>query len=162
MTTITVRQLNEDQWPEWRSLRLTALATDPSAFGSTLAEWSGPGDVEDRWRRRLRGVALNLLADLDGQTVGMASASMPEDGTAEILSMWVAPQARGRGVGDALVVAALRWIRANGGLRAALDVREANGPAIALYRRHGFCDDGWASEPDDPHPERRMVRDFAE
>lgn len=87
----------------------------------------------------------------------MVSASTPEDGTSEVFSMWVAPRARGHGVGDALMGEVLRWVRASGGRRVALDVRHANAPAIALYRRHGFCDAGWATRPDDPHPERRMV-----
>jgi ribosomal protein S18 acetylase RimI-like enzyme len=161
MTQPTIRPLTEDQWPEWRVLRLAALAADPDAFGSTLADWSGPGDDESRWRERLSGVALNLVADLEGEAVGMASATLQVDGTAEVLSMWVAPSARGRGVGDALMVAALQWARENDAERVALDVRHGNRAAIALYVRHDFRDVGWASGPGDPHPERRMVLDLA-
>lgn len=152
--------LTEDQWAEWRALRLAALAADPEAFGSTLAEWSGPGDAESRWRGRLVAVALNVLADLDGEAVGMLSASLPVEGTAALLSMWVAPAARGHGVGDALIGAALRWARTQGARRLALDVRQGNLPAILLYRRHGFYDVGTASSPAAPHPERRMVLDL--
>jgi ribosomal protein S18 acetylase RimI-like enzyme len=161
VTGVTTRALTEDQWPEWRTLRLAALATDPDAFGSTLADWSGPGDVEDRWRTRLSAVALNIVAELDGQAVGMVSASLPIDGTAEVISMWVAPPARGRGVGDALIEAALSWAGQRGACRVALDVRQANAAAVALYRRHGFRDAGWASDPDDAFPERRMVLELA-
>ena len=52
--------LDPDDWQLWRELRLAALAEAPDAFGSTLAEWSGAGDTEQRWRTRLHGVALNL------------------------------------------------------------------------------------------------------
>lgn len=159
MSPVTTRELGQDDWPEWRALRLAALATDPDAFGSTLADWTGPGDSEDRWRRRLAAFPLNLVADLDGRAVGMVTASPPEDGTSEVLSMWVSPDVRGRGVGDALILAVLEWARRQGAVRIALDVRHANQPAIALYRRHGFCDVGWASAPGDPHAERRMVRE---
>lgn len=161
MTTVTTRAVTEDQWREWRALRRAALATDPEAFGSTLADWSGPGDAEPRWRGRLAAVALNLLADLEGEPVGMLSASLPVDGTTELISMWVAPPARGRGVGDALVRSALGWTREQGARRVALAVRRANGAAIALYRRHGFRDEGWSPVPDDPRSERRMVLDLA-
>lgn len=157
MTGVTTRALTGDQWPEWRTLRRAALATDPDAFGSTLADWSGPGDIEDRWRARLNALALNIVADLDGQAVGMVSASLPIDGTVEVISMWVAPAARGRGVGDALMETALSWARQRGAIRVALDVRQANAAAIALYRRHGFRHAGWASSPDDHIPELRMV-----
>ncbi len=160
MTTVRTRALTEDQWAEWRALRLAALAADPEGFGSTMADWSGPGDAESRWRGRLVGIALNLLADLDGEAVGMLSASLPVEGTAELFSMWVAPAARGHGVGDALIGAALRWVGTQGARRVTLDVRQGNLPAIALYRRHGFYDVGTASAPGDPHPERRMVFDL--
>jgi hypothetical protein len=36
---------------------VAALAEAPGAFGSTLAEWTGPGDTEQRWRGRLATVA---------------------------------------------------------------------------------------------------------
>lgn len=160
MSGVTVRALTVDQWPEWRALRLAALAADPHAFGSTLAEWSGAGDLETRWRGRLGSIALNLLADLDAKAVGMASASAPEDGTSELFSMWVAPAARGRGVGDALIREAMDWAGAHGARRIALDVRQANEPAIALYQRHGFCDIGWSTVPEPPFPERRMVAEL--
>jgi ribosomal protein S18 acetylase RimI-like enzyme len=71
--------------------------------------------------------------------------------------MWVDPRARGRGVGDALVGKVVQWARAQGARRVVLDVRESNLPAIGLYARHGFCDVGRASGPNDPHPERRMT-----
>ncbi|HEY2205857.1 MAG TPA: GNAT family N-acetyltransferase [Pseudonocardia sp.] len=59
--------------------------------------------------------------------------------------MWVAPAARGLGVGDA----ALREVLDRAGRRpVVLSVRADNGPAVRLYRRHGFADAG--PSPDDP------------
>ena len=138
-------------------MRLAALAEAPYAFGSTLEEWSGVGDVEGRWRERLLSVPLNLIADLDGRSVGMASGTAPVDGEVELISMWVAPEGRGRGVGDALVDAIVRWARNQGAVRLVLGVRQANQHAATLYERHGFRDVGWASAADDPFPERRMI-----
>ena len=52
--------------------------------------------------------------------------------------MWVAPVARGRGVGDGLVDAVVDWARAAGYPRVVLDVGDENLPAIRLYERKGF------------------------
>jgi hypothetical protein len=47
-------------------LRLAALAEAPAAFGSTLSDWSGPGDTEERWRARLASVAHNIVLEHGG------------------------------------------------------------------------------------------------
>jgi hypothetical protein len=36
---IELRFLTPDDWSVWRSLRLSALAESPGAFGSRLADW---------------------------------------------------------------------------------------------------------------------------
>lgn len=161
MERIGLRILGADQWAAWRAMRRAALADAPDAFGSTLAEWSGPGDSEDRWRSRLTGVVHNVLAELDGVPVGMVSATAPDDGDVELLSMWVAPAARGREVGDALVQHVLGWAREVGAARVVLEVRAANSHAVALYGRHGFADTGPVPGPaGGPTAERRMIADL--
>jgi ribosomal protein S18 acetylase RimI-like enzyme len=145
------RLLTADDWREWRALRLRALAVDPAAFGSTLADWSGPGDAEERWRRRFADVPVNLLLEIDGEPAGMVAA-VPADDAVELISLWVAPEARGRGVGKAAIGAVVELA---GSRPVVLSVRAANAPAIALYTRCGFVDDG--VDPEDPR-ERRMRR----
>jgi ribosomal protein S18 acetylase RimI-like enzyme len=148
---IEVRRIGEEDWREWRSLRLAALATDPAAFGSTLAEWSGPNDLEQRWRARLAGSPFSALLDLDGRPAGMVGA-FPEGGAIELVSLWVDPSARGRRVGEAAITAVVDFA---GALDVVLSVRTENAAAIRLYRRCGFVDEGIS--PDDPR-ERRMRR----
>lgn len=147
--------VSEEDWRFWRTMRRQALAEAPAAFGSTLAQWSGTGDHEQHWRTRLREVALNLVLHLDGQPAGMVSATDPgADGTVKLISMWVAPHARGRGVGDAAIDAVLAWARReHPSSRVVLSVKTANTAATRLYQRHGFVDAG--PDPDDP-TERRM------
>ncbi|WP_409186329.1 GNAT family N-acetyltransferase [Amycolatopsis sp. VS8301801F10] len=153
---IVVRELSAENWAEWRDLRLAALREDPEAFSSKLADWQGENDAEPRWRARLRDVALNVLADLDGVPAGMVSAHLSERGDrAELLSMWVAPSARGRGVGDALVRAVVRWSEGRGAAELALRVAGGNEHALALYERHGFV-----ARPAQEGPcEHEMVRE---
>ena len=157
--SVGLHRLGEDDWEALRTLRRRALGDAPDAFSSTLADWSGAGDTEARWRGRLAAVPFNLEARLDGAPAGMVGATYPADGEVDLLSMWVAPEARGRGVGDALVDAVIGWARSERADRVGLDVREGNAPAARLYERHGFVDAGPspAGGPGGP-PERRMVR----
>lgn len=159
---VALRALTEDNWQEWRELRRAALAQAPDAFSSTLAEWSGAGDTEARWRARLTGVAYNVVADVGGRAVGMVSCTAPLSRRAELISLWVAPDVRGRGVGDALIGAVARWAAAQGCSRLVLNVRAANRHAAALYARAGFVDTGPDPDcPEGPGAERIMVRDLA-
>lgn len=157
--SVELRLLTEEDWQVWRVVRLRALAEAPYAFYATLAEWTGEGETEERWRQRLRAVPYNVFAYLADELSGMVSATDPIDGQMVLLSLWVAPEARGQGVGDRLVEAVLRHAGAQGASRVALDVRDTNGHALALYERHGFVDVGPAPDlrPDDL-PERRMIR----
>jgi ribosomal protein S18 acetylase RimI-like enzyme len=137
---LELRTLTPDDWALWRDLRLAALADAPEAFGATLAEWSGDGDREDRWRARLSiPGAADFVVTLDGVPVGMASGVPSQDvGVVELISMWVSPAARGRGVGDRLIAAVERWGAEQGATTLRLSVMHDNRSATALYERHGF------------------------
>ena len=103
---VTLHVLTVDEWPLFREVRLRALSEAPYAFGSTLDYWLGEGDTEQRWRQRLSEVPFNAVARLEETPAGMASATKPNsDGVTELISMWVAPLARGKGVADLLVEA---------------------------------------------------------
>lgn len=137
---IETRVLTPQDWRMWRKLRLAALAEDPSAFGTSLAEWQERGDREARWRDRLAlAGSHNLVALLDGRPAAMASGVPTDSGSvAEIISMWVEPQARGQAVGDHLICAVEDWARARGVMCLRLAVMAGNDHAIALYQRNGF------------------------
>jgi ribosomal protein S18 acetylase RimI-like enzyme len=162
---IELRALESDDWPIWRELRQAALAEAPYAFGSTLAEWQGSGDREDRWRARL-GIpgALNLVAVVDGRPAGMASGVPDEhaEGSVELISMWVSPVARGRGVGDLLIREVERWAAECGATSLRLAVMPDNIRAAALYERRGFTDTGVPGDllPDGTGREKLMAKDL--
>ena len=138
---ISIRRLTPDDWRDWRNLRLAALREAPYAFGSVLADWQGAGDTEERWRARLMSVEFNAIALLDQADAGMVSGSL-EGEQPELISMWVVPSARGRGVGDALIGSVIEWARSVGRDTLVLQLVEGNEHAAALYRRHGFEDHG--------------------
>ena len=140
-----VRALSPDDWRLWRELRQAALSEAPQAFASTLADWSGANDTEDRWRARLAAVPFNAIALIDESPVGMVSSTAPAERSCELLSLWVSPQSRGTGVGDLLVSAVLHWALAQGADHLTLEVRRLNTAAIRLYERNGFREDGPAT-----------------
>lgn len=140
---LALERIAANDWRAWRELRLEALREAPYAYGSTLAEWQGDGDTEERWRSRLESVPYNVIAYLDDRPAGIVSGTNPDDhGAAELISMWVSPFARGRGVGDALVQGVVQWARDLRLRRITLAVTIGNEHALALYNRHGFVDTG--------------------
>ena len=152
---LDLQRLGTDDWRLFRELRMQALAEAPDAFSARLADWQGQGDSEERWRSRLVSVAFNLVARLDGRAAGMISAMRVDAEMVELLSTWVAPWARGRGVGDALVSAALRWAIDERAAAATLEVYQSNSNALKLYQRQGFAIE---QQPASAGEDLRMVR----
>ena len=146
----SIRTLHPDDWSLYRDLRLRALLDAPHAFCSTFAEESQRTD--DAWAARLAAPALGahrqgwpFAAELDGTPVGLSWVKL-EGETASLYQVWVAPEARGRGIGAALLDAAIAWARARRAHALHLGVTAGDGAAARLYRRAGFVDVG-APEP---------------
>ncbi|MFI1954630.1 GNAT family N-acetyltransferase [Streptomyces xinghaiensis] len=141
MLSLRVLTDPEADWPVWREVRLAALTEAPHAFKARLAEWDRGGEA--RWRARLEAPdAYNVVALLDGRAIGMASGVPGGNGVCELRSVWVGPDARGRGVADELLAAVEMWARRSGATALKLAVIPGNEPAAALYRRHGFVATG--------------------
>jgi ribosomal protein S18 acetylase RimI-like enzyme len=136
-----IERLRPGDGERLRAIRLRSLADAPEAFGSTLAE-SELRSPED-WEAQV--VALPTFVWRDGDAdLGMVRAA-PHDADAEagyLISLWVAPEARGRGVGAALVGEVVAWARGRGLRRLILDVGEHNVAARRLYERIGFVATG--------------------
>lgn len=146
---VEVVRVGPDAWERVRDTRLAAVRDTPDAFGMTLdAELA---KVEDDWRAWIDhpGRAF-LLAELvpdaeprptaAGMTVVSPAPAGP--GVAGVYAVWVAPWARGHGVGDALLRSALQAARDLGNHRAVLDVGDHNDAAQRLYRRNAFTATG--------------------
>ena len=93
------------------------------------AEWPGRG---------------TLVADDGGDVIGFADLRpSPEfSQVGEIASFYVLPAAWGRGVGRALMTAAVRSLAAAGFVSATLWVLDTNVPAMRFYERLGWVPDG--------------------
>jgi ribosomal protein S18 acetylase RimI-like enzyme len=98
-----------------------------------------PVDIE----ARAAGWTLDgtLVAVAGTEIVGSMHIERSRHGFGEI-GMAVAREWRGRGVGSALLAAAIEWARERGLHKLSLSVFAHNAAAIALYRKFGFVDEG--------------------
>lgn len=79
-----------------------------------------------------------LVARIGDQPVGLIACSQGEDDTGGIELAGVREGMRGRGVGTALVQAALDWFRRQGMSRVEVVTQARNVPAQRLYQQMGF------------------------
>lgn len=145
---LRVHRVGGVDWESHRDLRLDMLTVDPAAF------WADPEEARARtalqWREEIAGPRLHLQARR-GQEVLGGIALLPEGYTPEhpipadralIVSLWVRPRARGKGVPRPLFTALARLSLDLGRPDLRLDVDESNIAAQRLYERLGFTATG--------------------
>lgn len=142
---LVVREARPDEWAEAGMVVQAAYRgdDDPATLdAANRAYLEHVADVADRAR-----TCTILVADLDGELAGCLTlvpgpespyAETERPGEAGIRMLGVDPRRQGRGVGRALMRAAIERARAAGARRLTLVVRADNPPAHALYRGLGF------------------------
>jgi GNAT superfamily N-acetyltransferase len=137
-----IRRLTPTDASLLRELRMMAISDAPEAFGSTLQE-TAERSVQT-WRHMLRPERnpffIFEVENVIGGLIGGLSPS--ENSVAQLVSMWVSPQLRGRQVSDQLVEHVIRWAVEAGACRITLHCTEGNLFAERLYARHGFSRTG--------------------
>jgi GNAT superfamily N-acetyltransferase len=147
-----VRETVMSDWPALRDIRLAALRDAPDAFGSTYADQVSFGP--EQWQQRIArgGTFFVFVPEATGaEPAGMAGGYPEAPGLVELISMFVRPQARGHGAGEALIEAVLGWARDRGAASVHLWVTENNAQARGLYERCGFVSTG-ERQPFPPQP----------
>jgi RimJ/RimL family protein N-acetyltransferase len=126
-----------------------AVSAEPEAWLiSADGEWRSVGD-ERRYLKAVRRyphAAVFVAERADGAVVGrlsLARDTHPASAHVADLGLMVAKDARGRGVGRALLEAAVAWARASGIRKLELHVFPWNEPAIRLYESFGFEREGY-------------------
>lgn len=142
-----VRRITPRDANHLKQLRLAALKEAPSAFGSTYGLEADRPDAE--WVQRAvagsRGSdRATFFAQLDDEFVGLVGGyrEEPSSPSVELVSMWVAPHVRGRGVGAVLVDAVKAWAIETNATSISLWVTSGNTPAERLYISMGFVATG--------------------
>ena len=135
-TKITVRGMRRDDMPA-----LFEVYSCPGVIAGTLQmPFRSPEDLAQRYGEAPPN-AHRLVAEVDGRVVGSLMLEVGRWRTAHLgrLGMMVHDDHQGRGVGTALMAAAVdladNWL---GLRRVELEVYTDNAPALRLYRKFGF------------------------
>jgi GNAT superfamily N-acetyltransferase len=139
----------------FKRVRLSALSDSPHAFGSSFARESVLTDAD--WLLRATkwnsGRSVAYLAHRNGTDCGIVAGFFDENVTefANLVSMWVAPNARRAGVGRILVNAVHDWAHNMGANEVRLMVTEINHGALRFYESLGYAKTGrtepWPNDP---------------
>lgn len=136
---VLVREVTADDVEAFRDIRLEALRDAPEAFGSTFAREVAFAEAD--WQRRIArgGNFLGYLPEASvTEPAGLIGGYQEDPQLVELVSMYVRPRARGRGVGEALIATVIDWAATRNAASVHLWVTETNKPARLLYERCGF------------------------
>lgn len=143
MGAVNIRVLTPHDGPLYKSVRLNSLKDSPDSFGSTYEQEAALSNTE--WQTRLdlefrKLDALPLIAELEGQAVGLAWGVIhePNSKTAHIYQMWVLPAQRGKGIATSLLSEITTWAFNKGCERIELAVTTNNDDAVGLYLSFGY------------------------
>ena len=149
---MTVRRLDEADADAYQALRLRGLQEAPEAFGSSYEEEADrPREVVAERLSGVLGAAVYGAFGGGGALVGIGAVRREPQRKARhragIFGMYVAPEARGRGVGRAILQALADHARTLEGVeRLDLGVTVSNAAARGLYAAFGFVT--WGVQPD--------------
>lgn len=150
MSDVELRRVRPGDGPALRDVRLRALRTDPDAFAASYDQAvARDDDVWDEIAARAASGSEEVVYVAEAQGgpfVAMVGAftRADEPSARNLYGMWVAPEARGSGLGMRLVDVIKEWSRDVGANEVKLWVVETNHPAVRLYERAGFVPTGEA------------------
>jgi GNAT superfamily N-acetyltransferase len=155
-TSPVVRRILPDEVARYRELRLRALRDSPAAFTATWDDESrmALGAWAARVEASVTGASVIVVADTGEELVGLAGG-VPWQGRARVVSVWVAPAWRGRGVARCLIEAVCEWAIGAGYREAQIETATTNPGPQALYQRLGFAS---VDEPPPPDCGAVLVR----
>ena len=143
-----IRRLEPHEHETYRALRLECLRTLPAFFGTTYAEASAiPALPFQTFIRERAADHVMFGAFVDGTLSGLCGFRRETRQRArhrgELVEMYVAPHATGRGIGGRLIDAVLRYaFEELGASQVVLGVAAQNEAAQRAYRRAGFHEYG--------------------
>ena len=96
---LEIEFLHASDWQRFKKIRLLSLLDSPDAFGSLYEEVASRPDSS--WKDQISEMP-TFVATIEGHDVGVVRLAVDKENATvcSLLSMWVAQNARGQGVGD--------------------------------------------------------------
>ena len=134
---MSIRELRPDDWAAVRAVYEEGIAGGNATFETEAPSW-------EHWDTAHSG--LRLVAEHDGRVVGWAALSVVSErccyrGVGDV-SVYVAEEARGRGVGRALLEDLVRRSEQAGYWTLTAGVFPENEPSLRLHKACGFREVG--------------------
>lgn len=156
-----ITKLPSSRWQDYKQLRLEALANSPQSFLSTTEETLAEPDTE--WQNKIHTMFFAVTDD--DKLVGMAGwyrdSRKKLYHIANIVSVYVNPEYRGKGVGKDLLVAVMNDSKSQPGVtKLQLGVMTSQESANRLYTSLGFKNVGterWAIKVGDTYYDEHML-----
>jgi RimJ/RimL family protein N-acetyltransferase len=141
---ISIRQLTETDWLEFAQIRLKALQTDPSVFGSNYERESQM--TEENWREKLRSKDNAIFLIYENKTpIGMTCVSVDRNDetkkTALLWGSWLAPDFRGKGLSELMYQTRINWAKQQPTVeKIIVSHRASNISSKCANQKHGFVE----------------------
>ncbi len=140
-----IRKLTQEDWKQYKELRLRSLQSDPDVYFSTFDEvskWPDGNFKSEIYSRPDSRFGYSGYFDGDS-LLGYISLSgqyfVKQQHIADVFNLYVDPAARGKGVAQALVRELIETAKRDGTIeKLFLSVMGQNVPAITLYKSFGF------------------------
>jgi mycothiol synthase len=118
---------------DWLRVNAAAFANHPEQALIDLE------DLKDRMAEPWFDPHGFFVASRDGTMIGFHWTKQHQDQLGEVYVLGIAPSASGQGLGKALLLTGLRWLRQQGNTRVKLYVESDHRAAIELYLTYGFA-----------------------
>ena len=111
-------------------------------FPRTSDEFNFTIEQEEEY---IKNAALFLIAEIDGKIAGSATLdrnSLSKLNHIGVFGITILKEYTGQGIGNLLMKKVIEWAEANEVEKIELEVFEDNTPAILLYKKFGFIEEG--------------------
>lgn len=138
LNDLVVRLTVEEDWEILKTVRLESLLDRPDVFLATYD--TAEKYSQSQWRDRAshKTQYQYILAIQATRAIGIIGGTQNPALEFNVVTMWVNPEFRGKGIADLLISAIKNLAISKGHSRIVLSVSQNNSRAVSLYSRHGF------------------------